>query len=319
MAEETQNLVQEEMPAENSITVGSTETRTITCNKRNVVPALSIFVALLIAGQAVSVYFITQQQGKINELDTTTRDMKLKEMIDKLPGSPPSQNRQKLRMSTFNIPLAVRDDDGTQQKLENKAMASNHVEDAVQYMLLMGNPLRNYPSFNGTILENLKKLRKTLSYQEWMLFDSWMQQWYLFYLVQSSKAPETTPEPNADISTGSSVPQERNLPAEFEESGNLVYASTNYTTDSMPSFIDEIPSGAPVMTLCQLTAKRHSLPGAYVPQCDSNGDFTPMQCWHSTGYCWCVYRNGTEVEGTRARVKIDCSVINESMDAMEDY
>ncbi|XP_040296578.1 HLA class II histocompatibility antigen gamma chain isoform X3 [Bufo bufo] len=278
MAEETQNLVQEEMPAENSITVGSTETRTITCNKRNVVPALSIFVALLIAGQAVSVYFITQQQGKINELDTTTRDMKLKEMIDKLPGSPPSQNRQKLRMSTFNIPLAVRDDDGTQQKLENKAMASNHVEDAVQYMLLMGNPLRNYPSFNGTILENLKKLRKTLSYQEWMLFDSWMQQWYLFYLVQSSKAPETTPEPNADISTG-----------------------------------------APVMTLCQLTAKRHSLPGAYVPQCDSNGDFTPMQCWHSTGYCWCVYRNGTEVEGTRARVKIDCSVINESMDAMEDY
>ncbi|XP_044137070.1 HLA class II histocompatibility antigen gamma chain isoform X3 [Bufo gargarizans] len=281
MAEETQNLVQEEMPAENSITVGSTETRTITCNKRNVVPALSIFVALLIAGQAVSVYFITQQQGKINELDTTTRDMKLKEMIDKLPGSPPSQNRPKLRMSTFNIPLAVRDDDGTQQKLENKAMASNHVEDAVQYILLMGNPLRNYPSFNGTILENLKKLRKTLSYQEWMLFDSWMQQWYLFYLVQSSKAPETTPEPNADISTG-----------------------------------------APVMTPCQLTAKRHSLPGAYVPQCDSNGDFTPMQCWRSTGYCWCVYRNGTEVEGTRARVKIDCSVINESMDVMqkmEDY
>ncbi|XP_072895083.1 nidogen-2 [Hemitrygon akajei] len=39
--------------------------------------------------------------------------------------------------------------------------------------------------------------------------------------------------------------------------------------------------------------------GAYVPQCDDEGNFRPMQCHGSTGYCWCVYENGQEVPGTR--------------------
>lgn len=277
MAEETQNLVQE-MPAEDVVTVDNREPRTMTCNRRNVYPALSIFVALLIAGQAVSIYFITQQNGKINELDATTKELKLNEMIKKLPGSPPSQNRPQMRIASFNIPLALRDDDGTQQKLENKAMASNSVDDAAQYMLQMGNPLRKYPSFNGTVLDNLRKLRKTLSYQEWMLFDSWLQQWYLFYLVQNTKATEPTPIPNDDTVTG-----------------------------------------APVMTQCQMRSQARAMPGAFVPQCEENGDFKLMQCWRSTGYCWCVYRNGTEVPETRTRAKLDCSVINEQDFAMEDY
>lgn len=45
-------------------------------------------------------------------------------------------------------------------------------------------------------------------------------------------------------SSGTSVPQERDLlPVELGTSGNLVYASTSYSTDSMPSFYDETPSG----------------------------------------------------------------------------
>ncbi|XP_075712279.1 HLA class II histocompatibility antigen gamma chain isoform X1 [Rhinoderma darwinii] len=314
MAEENQNLVQDEMPADDAITVDNREPRTMTCNRRNVVPALSVFVALLIVGQAVSVYFITQQQGQINELDATAKLIKLNELIKKLPGTPPSQKRQKLSMETFNIPLAFSDDDGTQQKLQDKAEASNSVEDAAQYMLLRGNPMRRYPSFNGTVLGNLRKLRKTLSYQEWMQFDTWMQQWYLFYLVQNSKVPETTQQPNDDTVTGTSVPQKRDLPVELGTSGNLVYASTSYSTDSMPSFIDETPSGAPVMTPCQLKTQIHSFPGTYVPQCDENGNFTPIQCWRSTGYCWCVYKNGTEIPETRTRARLDCTVITEPMD-----
>lgn len=162
-------------------------------------------------------------------------------------------------------------------------MASNSVEDAVQYILQMGNPLRKYPSFNGTILDNLRKLRRNLSYQEWMVFDSWLQQWYLFYLVQSTNGPQPTSIPNDD---------------------------------------DNTVTGSPLMTQCQMRSQLHVMPGAFVPQCDENGDFKPMQCWRSTGYCWCVYRNGTEVEGTRSRAKVDCSVINEPMDPnfeMVDY
>ncbi|KAM4039106.1 HLA class II histocompatibility antigen gamma chain isoform 1-T2 [Anomaloglossus baeobatrachus] len=314
MAEETQNLVQNEIPAEDVITMGDREPRNMSCNGGKVLPLLSIFVALLIAGQAVSIYFITQQQSKISELDATTKDLQLNEMIKKLPGSPPSQNRPKMRMATFNIPLAFSDDDGSQQNLEKKAMASNSIEDAAEYMLLFGNPLRKYPTFNGTILDNLRKLRRSLSYQEWMVFDSWMQQWYLFYLVQSSKGSKDAP--NGNISEGTIIPQERDLlPVEFGTSGNLVYASTSYSTESVPRFIDETPSGAPLMTQCQmLSTQEKIMPGTFVPHCEDNGEFSPMQCWRSTGFCWCVYRNGTEIPETRTRGRLDCSVINEPDD-----
>lgn len=46
-------------------------------------------------------------------------------------------------------------------------------------------------------------------------------------------------------------------------------------------------------------AQRPTLQGMFVPQCDEYGHYTPTQCHHSTGYCWCVDRDGRELEGTR--------------------
>ncbi|XP_069376787.1 nidogen-2 isoform X2 [Paralichthys olivaceus] len=43
----------------------------------------------------------------------------------------------------------------------------------------------------------------------------------------------------------------------------------------------------------------HPLLGAYVPQCDANGHYTPLQCHSSTGHCWCVDNRGQERGGTR--------------------
>nr|XP_020447652.1 nidogen-2 isoform X6 [Monopterus albus] len=39
--------------------------------------------------------------------------------------------------------------------------------------------------------------------------------------------------------------------------------------------------------------------GAYVPTCDDNGQYTPLQCHGSTGHCWCVDSRGEERPGTR--------------------
>ncbi|KAM5170893.1 HLA class II histocompatibility antigen gamma chain isoform 2-T2 [Mantella aurantiaca] len=259
MADETQNLVQNELPEDTVVETGERRSRTMTCDKKTAMPILSVFVALLIAGQAVSVYFITQQQSTISQLTETTTSLKLKDMTKNLPGSPPSHNRQKLRIAKFDIPLAFSDTDGS-QNLEAIAEESNKIEDAVKYMLLTTNPLRTYTSLNGTILENLRKLKKTLTDLEWMVFDAWMQQWYLFYLVQNTETPKATPA----------------------------------------------PTGASVISECMERASRLTLPGAYVPQCDEDGDYTPKQCWRSTGFCWCVYNNGTEIPGTRSRAKIDC-------------
>ncbi|XP_034533827.1 nidogen-2 isoform X4 [Notolabrus celidotus] len=43
----------------------------------------------------------------------------------------------------------------------------------------------------------------------------------------------------------------------------------------------------------------YPLYGAYAPQCDTNGQYTPLQCHSSTGHCWCVDSTGQERAGTR--------------------
>ncbi|KAM4591603.1 nidogen-1 [Odontesthes bonariensis] len=40
--------------------------------------------------------------------------------------------------------------------------------------------------------------------------------------------------------------------------------------------------------------------GQYIPTCDENGEYEPVQCHDSTGNCWCVDRYGQEIDGTRS-------------------
>ncbi|XP_072842973.2 nidogen-2 isoform X1 [Pogona vitticeps] len=44
----------------------------------------------------------------------------------------------------------------------------------------------------------------------------------------------------------------------------------------------------------------HPQDDQYVPQCDSLGNFNPLQCHGNSGYCWCVDEHGREVQGTRS-------------------
>ncbi|XP_075387294.1 nidogen-2 isoform X2 [Tenrec ecaudatus] len=39
----------------------------------------------------------------------------------------------------------------------------------------------------------------------------------------------------------------------------------------------------------------------YVPQCDDLGHFVPLQCHGKSDFCWCVDKDGREVEGTRSQ------------------
>ena len=38
--------------------------------------------------------------------------------------------------------------------------------------------------------------------------------------------------------------------------------------------------------------------GEFIPQCEEDGSYSPIQCWGSTGYCWCVDEYGVEIAGT---------------------
>ncbi|XP_055969618.1 nidogen-1 [Sorex fumeus] len=51
----------------------------------------------------------------------------------------------------------------------------------------------------------------------------------------------------------------------------------------------------------RVDSQRPLPPGLFVPECDEHGQYVPTQCHGSTGYCWCVDRDGREVEGTRTR------------------
>merc|ERR1719189_2231689 len=40
--------------------------------------------------------------------------------------------------------------------------------------------------------------------------------------------------------------------------------------------------------------------GAFIPQCNADGTYASMQCWGSTGSCWCVDPQGNEILGTKS-------------------
>ncbi|KAG8123557.1 hypothetical protein E2320_018894 [Naja naja] len=49
-----------------------------------------------------------------------------------------------------------------------------------------------------------------------------------------------------------------------------------------------------------LGPRGHRPIGQFIPQCDIYGNYLPTQCHPSTGYCWCVDRDGNEMDGTRS-------------------
>lgn len=66
---------------------------------------------------------------------------------------------------------------------------------------------------------------------------------------------------------------------------------------------------APVLTKCQEEVSRVPAvhPGMFRPKCDEDGNYMPLQCYGSIGFCWCVFPNGTEVPHTRSRGRHSCS------------
>uniref|UniRef100_A0A7N5ZTL7 Nidogen 2a (osteonidogen) n=1 Tax=Anabas testudineus TaxID=64144 RepID=A0A7N5ZTL7_ANATE len=72
-------------------------------------------------------------------------------------------------------------------------------------------------------------------------------------------------------------------PKDCDEPGETLWTHCEHHRDRVHT---SSPEGYPIV-------------GAYVPQCDDDGQYTPQQCHGSTGHCWCVDSRGQEREGTR--------------------
>ncbi|NWH56516.1 HG2A protein, partial [Geococcyx californianus] len=185
MAEEQRDLISDRVSG--VLNVGGTQRSA--WGRKAALSTLSILVALLIVGQAVTIYFVYQQSGQIDKLTKTSQTLKLEALQRKLPASAKPVN--KMKMTMVNTPLAMNvlplapSVDGM-----DMAPASNKTEDQVKHLLLQTYPRKAFPEMKDNLMNNLKSLKNTMTDVDWKSFESWMHKWVLFQMAKNPKPEE---------------------------------------------------------------------------------------------------------------------------------
>ncbi|KAM6055449.1 HLA class II histocompatibility antigen gamma chain isoform 2-T2 [Theristicus caerulescens] len=205
MAEEQRDLISDR--ASGVLSVGDAQRSAL--GRKAALSALSILVALLIAGQAVTVYFVYQQSGQISKLTKTSQTLQLEALQRKLPAS--AKPVSKMKMAMVNTPLAMRvlplaPSAGNL----DMAPASNKTEDQVKHLLLQADPSKMFPELKNNLMDNLKSLKNTMTHADWKSFESWMHKWLLFEMAKSPKTEErkVTPAVKDAASATTAEPEE---------------------------------------------------------------------------------------------------------------
>ncbi|XP_012646462.1 HLA class II histocompatibility antigen gamma chain isoform X2 [Microcebus murinus] len=176
------------------------------CNRGALYTGFSVLVALLLAGQATTAYFLYQQQGRLDKLTVTSQNLQLESLRMKLPKPPKPMS--KMRMATPLMMQALPMEGLPQGPKQNATKYGNMTQDHVMHLLLRADPLKVYPQLKGSFPENLKHLKSTMEGLDWKVFESWMHQWLLFELSKNSmeekptEVPPKEPQDMEDLSSG---------------------------------------------------------------------------------------------------------------------
>ncbi|NWU03977.1 HG2A protein, partial [Urocynchramus pylzowi] len=185
MAEEQRDLISDR--GSGVLSVGDTQRSAL--GRKAAFSTLSILVALLIAGQAVTIYYVYQQSGQISKLTKTSQNLQLEALQRKLPANAKPVN--KMKMAKANTPLVMSVlRPAPFEDLLVKAPASNKTEDVVKHLLLQTDPSRMFPELKGNLTDNWKQLRSTISHMDWKSFESWMYKWLLFENIRNPKSED---------------------------------------------------------------------------------------------------------------------------------
>ncbi|NWH86028.1 HG2A protein, partial [Aegithalos caudatus] len=185
MAEEQRDLISDR--GSGVLSVGDTQRTAL--RRKAAFSTLSILVALLIAGQAVTIYFVYQQSGQISKLTKTSQNLQLEALQRKLPANAKPVN--KMKMAKANPPLVMSVlHTAPFEDVWIKPPASNKTEDQVKHLLLQADPSKMFPDLKDNLMENLKKLRSTMTHVDWKSFESWMHKWLLFEMAKNAKSED---------------------------------------------------------------------------------------------------------------------------------
>ncbi|XP_072524385.1 CD74 molecule, major histocompatibility complex, class II invariant chain a isoform X2 [Salminus brasiliensis] len=204
------------------------------------VAGLTLLACLLLAGQALTAYFVLGQKDHISALEQGQEN--LKNQLTRRPSGAPKQMH--VPMNRMPLLTALSDDELPKQKMPLTKLQSTS-------FLREGSGL-----VDGARLSPKKLLRPMNTLPLLSTFDEEKAEDF-----QGTEAPSTKVE-----------------------------------------------------TKCELESEKQVKPGFFRPQCDEEGNYLPMQCWHSTGYCWCVDKNGKEIEGTLMRGRPHCGDVNVRLD-----
>ncbi|NXS61867.1 HG2A protein, partial [Brachypteracias leptosomus] len=185
MAEEQRDLISDR--GSGVVNVGNTQRFAL--GRKAAFSTLSILVALLIVGQAVTIYFMYQQSGKIDKLTKTSQTLQLEALQRKLPAS--AKPVSKMKMAMVNTPLTMRVLPlAPSDMLPPMSPPSNKTEDQVKHLLLQADPRKMFPEMKDNLMDSLKNLKKTMTDVDWKSFESWMHKWLLFEMAKNSKPEE---------------------------------------------------------------------------------------------------------------------------------
>uniref|UniRef100_H0YRJ5 CD74 molecule n=1 Tax=Taeniopygia guttata TaxID=59729 RepID=H0YRJ5_TAEGU len=192
MAEEQRDLISDR--GSGVLNVGDTQRSGL--GRKAAFSTLSILVALLIVGQAVTIYYVYQQSGQISKLTKTSQNLQLEALQRKLPANAKPVN--KMKMAKANTPLVMSAlHPAPFEDFSAKAPASNKTEDLVKHVLLQADPSKMFPELKDNLMDNLKRLRSTMTHVDWKSFESWMHKWLLFEMAKNPQSEDRKAVPAA--------------------------------------------------------------------------------------------------------------------------